>query len=463
MIQKKTLDTDYNIREQMNKDNSMNEIEVSRGIGSYFPIFISLGITLYGMYLFISTITKNENIIYGTLGFMAILILFIEAHRTDLLKDFLSSKLTREIHTDFKISNFALFMSGVITALFISLDLWGALQSSDKIERLLVVGIVENSKEYQILDNKAKSGAEANKIYSDRLNLYNQAKQSHYKSCNDSWQIRRYRTKNTECKNSFKQIPPKQSSIKVGDTVSSDDYERLSSKAKETIQGYRDIFFYVFFGFSLLLNYFAVSTLVNQYRNKLRELSDEATKSELLNRYEILENEKLNKLKESTKIQHIKTNEKNVIDVAMEGLTYDILLAKSYKSLEGMKRVPIAISNNQSINQGNRGGFMDLGKTVNTKQYIPNEETIGNTERYIPNGNNTIDYSLFDIQEQELISLLFDNGNIPIGGQLVKRDIILDIVGHNKPNANRLRDLYSKLMELDYIYKKVAYFSKATI
>ncbi len=462
MIQKNILNTDYSVMQQINKDNSLEEIEVNRGIGSYFPIFISLGITLYGMHLFLSTITQSENIIYSTLGFMAILILFIEAHRTDLLKDFLSSKLSREVHEKTKISVFALLMSGVITSLFISLDLWGALQSSDKIERLLVVGIVENSKEYQILDNKAKSGVEANKIYSDRLSSYNRAKQSHYKSCDDSWQIRRYRTKNTQCKNSFKQSPPNQSDIKVGTTVSSKDYEALSGKAKSTIEGYRDIFFYVFFGFSLLLNYFAVSTLINQYRAKMRELTEEVTQ-ELRNRYEINNVEKVKHLEDSTQLQNSKIKEKNSINIGIEGLIYDIQLAKSHKTYQGMQRVPIAIANSQSINSNDRGGFVDLSKSVDTNQYNTDEELNGNTEQYIPNGNSSIDYSLFDGGEIELINLLFDNGNIPNGSQLVKRDIVLDVIGHNKPNANRLRDLYSKLMGLDYTYKKVAYFSKVSV
>ncbi len=460
MITKNPLDNDYSVIQQLNQDNSISEIEVNRGISSYFPIFISLGITLYGMYLFLSTITTNENIIYGTLGFIGAVILFIENHRTESLADFLSSKLTKEIHEETKISYFALLVSAVITTLFISLDLFGAYQSSDKIERLLIEGIVTNSKEYKLLDDKAKSGAEANTIYNNRLASYNQAKREHYKSCDDSWQIRRYRTKNTQCKEKFRQSPPEQSSIKVSNTVSTNDYKSLEHNAKNTINGYKDLFFYVFFGFSVLLNYFAVSTLINQFRYKMRELTEDVSQ-ELRNRWELLHNEKLNKLKESTRIQQEKTHEKSIIDVAIEELHYDIKLAKNYKALSAMQRVPVAITNGESNNQSsNRGGFVNLSKVVDTKQYNTDEELNGNTERY---NTDTINYSLFDDKEIELISLLWDNGNIPNGSQLVKRDIVLDSIGHNKSNANRLRDLYSKLLELDYIYKKVAYYSRVAI
>jgi len=445
---KNILDTDYSRIKQLNEDNSLEEIEVERGIGSYFPIFISLGITLYGMYLFLSTITPNTNIIYSTLAFMGILILFIEAHRTDLLKDYLSSKLSKEIHTELKISNFALFMSGVITMLFISLDLWGALQSSDKIERLLVVGIVENSKEYKILDDKAKSGVEANKIYSERLALYNKAKKEHYKDCNKRWKLPKYRTHNASCKDKFKQVPPNQSDIKVSTSISSEDYKALSNKAKLTIQGYRDIFFYVFFGFSLLLNYFAVSTLINQYRYKLKELTEDVSQ-ELLHRYELLHNEKINKLKESTKIQQEKTHEKSMIDVMMESLIYDIRLAKDYKALESMKQIPIAITSNEYAN--NRGGFIDLSKNI--------DQSVN--DQSVP---NRLDTSLFSEDENKLISLLYRSVSTD-NTLLTPRTELHKLLGNSRATNEALRHLYKKLVKYGYAEQKkgVGYIAKVIL
>jgi len=457
MIHKNPLDNDYSVIQQLNQDNSLNEIEVNRGLGSYFPIFISLGITLYGMYLFLSTITTNENITYGTLGFIGAVILFIENHRTESLGDFLTSKLTKEIHEETKISHFALLISAIITILFISLDLFGAYQSSDKIERLLIEGIVTNSKEYKLLDDKAKSGVEANTIYNNRLASYNRAKREHYKSCDDSWQIRRYRTKNTECKEKFRQTPPTQSSIKVSNTVSTNDYKRLKDNAKTTINGYKDLFFYVFFGFSVLLNYFAVSTLINQFRYKMRELTEDVSQ-ELRNRWELLHNEKLNKLKESTRIQQEKTHEKSIIDVAIEELYYDIKLAKNYKALSGMQRVPVAITNGESksTNKSNRGGFVNLNKIVKNEVVPVQSDNVQSDGKF--------DITLFDADEKKLISLLYRDVTT-VNTLLAPRSKLKEELGNSRAITTAITQLYKKLVELDYVEFKrgVGYITKVVL
>ena len=49
MANKNPIMTDYSTLDQINQENDLTAIEVQRGIGSYFPIFVSLGITLYGL------------------------------------------------------------------------------------------------------------------------------------------------------------------------------------------------------------------------------------------------------------------------------------------------------------------------------------------------------------------------------------------------------------------------------
>jgi len=143
------------------KDSTANftEIEVKRGIGSYFPIFISLGITLYRFYLFLQTIIiDNPFALYATVGFLGVVILYIESHRASLLAEFLSSKLMKRVIDSVKVSYVGFMMAFFTTGVFVALDKWGALQGADSVERMLIEGIVKHSEQYKIEDAKAKSG-----------------------------------------------------------------------------------------------------------------------------------------------------------------------------------------------------------------------------------------------------------------------------------------------------------------
>ncbi len=129
--------TDFNTMEQINQENDLTAIEVQRGIGSYFPIFVSLGITLYGFFLFLQTIVDNEYVIYGTLTFLGVLLVYIEHHRVGLISDYLGSTLEKLVNSLATIPKLGLAVGMAITVLFIALDTWGALQSADSITNIL--------------------------------------------------------------------------------------------------------------------------------------------------------------------------------------------------------------------------------------------------------------------------------------------------------------------------------------
>ncbi|MBN2824844.1 MAG: hypothetical protein JXQ76_05940 [Campylobacterales bacterium] len=429
------------------QQSNPSHIEAQRGINSYFPILISLGVTTYGFYLFLNTITTSQTAIYLTVAFLAILILFIEAHRTMLLLDFFNSKLTNKLHDNVKIAHFSIVMSGIITALFIALDMWGAIQASDSVERMLAKGIATSSKAYQLLEDEATNGTKMKREYNQELKAYNEAKDSHYTQCNQAWRLPTYRTKNSECKSQFKQELPTAPNSNTKGSIDAKQYEALENQALAKIQGYKEIFFYVFFGFSLLLNYFAVSDIVNQYRKNDRELTPETIK-ELKNRYELLQAEKLTHLEGSTRLQAQKAHEKTTIDLGIEALIHDIRLAKEQRAYENMKKVPIAIHHRPHDMEQYKYGFVGS----NTDSY--------STEPY---NTDTIDLSKFNSNEIELIKLLWRNGNVHPHGSLTNRDTVLKEIGNTKAKANELRDLYNKLLEHDYIYKRVGYFAKANL
>ncbi|CAA6801060.1 MAG: Unknown protein [uncultured Sulfurovum sp.] len=63
----------------------------------------------------------------------------------------------------------------------------------------------------------------------------------------------------------------------------------------------------------------------------------------------------------------------------------------------------------------------------------------------------------------ELIDLLWKQSTVKRNDQLETRDNVLKVIGDNKNNTLRLRNLYKKLLGDGYIYKRVSYFAKVEI
>jgi len=348
--------TDYSTLDQINKENDLTAIEVERGLGSYFPILISLGVTLSGFYLFLLTIIDTEYVIYLTLAFLGVLLIYIEHHRAGLIGDWLGSRLEKLVNKLATIPTIGFMVGIAITVLFIALDTWGAMQSADSIERMLVNGIVKHSEQYKIENAKAKSGVNEAKAYQEQLREWRTAKKEHYSSCDKSWRVPKYRTKNQQCKDKFSEVKPTAVNS-TGGTIPISIYNSMEAKAKEDVAGYRKMFFWVFLGFSILLNYFAMASLFNQYRRKRKELTVDMI-DELTDRLELINAEKINKISLSTQAQKQKLEEKNIIDVEIEKETYNIAIAKRVKSLTRKRKIPLEIMNNEDTMENKKAGFV---------------------------------------------------------------------------------------------------------
>jgi hypothetical protein len=98
----------------------------------------------------------------------------------------------------------------------------------------------------------------------------------------------------------------------------------------------------------------------------------------------------------------------------------------------------------------------------NKQEKEPKEATVNQTvitERL----TDKLDSSLFTNEELKLITILWDNGNVKTNDSLVTRKEVLTIIGDTKVNTTLLRDLYKKLLQLKYIYKRVGYFAKVEV
>jgi hypothetical protein len=110
-------------------------------------------------------------------------------------------------------------------------------------------------------------------------------------------------------------------------------------------------------------------------------------------------------------------------------------------------------SYNHSVNQTVKPKEEKEPKNEGTNSTV-NQTVI--TERL----TNRLDSSLFTSEEMKLITILWDGNNVKQHDPLVIRRDILKVIGDTKINTVSLRNLYKKLLELDYIYKRVGYFAK---
>ena len=70
-----------------------------------------------------------------------------------------------------------------------------------------------------------------------------------------------------------------------------------------------------------------------------------------------------------------------------------------------------------------------------------------------------MDLKNYSNDDLELIDLLWKQSTVKRYDQLETRDNVLKVIGDNKTNTLKLRNLYKKLLADKYIYKKVSYFS----
>jgi hypothetical protein len=469
------------------KDTTANftEIEVKRGIGSYFPIAVSLGITLYGFYLFLQTIIiDNPFAIYATVAFLGVVIIYIESHRANLLAEYLSAKLKKRVRDSVAIPYIGFVMAFAVTGVFVALDTWGALQGADSVERMLIEGIVKHSEQYKIEEAKAKSGVNEAKEYQQQLREWREAKNTHYQGCNDAWRVPTYRTKNQQCKDKFTEVKPVAVTGGSG-VIPIATYEAMEAKAKADIEGYRVFFFWGFLAFSILLNYFAVSSFFTQYRKKRNNLNDDVV-AELNNQLMALEALEIKKLQKQTEVKKETQEKKDFIDVELEKAGEYVSIAKRSTTLNNRRLLVNKIANKEDYTdmQDSKAGFVlnPFGDESNNNHSVKpngyNQTVKPKEEKEAKNSNNDssvnqtviterltdrLDSSLFTDVELELITILWDGNNVKAHDSLVTRKEVLKVIGDTKINTNLLRDLYKKLLKHDYIYKRVGYFAKVEL
>lgn len=208
--------------------------------------------------LSIVTVLASSNV-YLFLAWVVLMALLIkmESIRSYSLSKYYTSVLRSLVIKRETVDNFALGLSFVGSLVFVALSVFTAIELKDRFQHILVEGYVKGSGEYQAAQANAQSGAEATKVYVELLHSYRSDKSAHNADCDKRFGAD-FRTKNMECKNSFKEKLPAIAEIKTNSSVSEEQYQAIEAKQSGTLTNAFTLLLGILVAASLLFDYMAI-------------------------------------------------------------------------------------------------------------------------------------------------------------------------------------------------------------
>ncbi len=482
-------------------------INSSHDLKSIGGLIVSGIVSTVGVYSVIRPFfTDKEATNYATLNtaliaFVVVLIIFDTIKRGALTK-FFNSLLKKKI-IDSKVKKGYLVIAVFATMFMIMLDGLGSWSTAEKGANLYSQFKTNSSTEYQILQQNAESGKQEASNYPLLLETWKESKKEAYKNCNDTWRGWKAKYK-AKCKTEWDNAHPMPQLTSNGQ-IKLNEYESIKSDKEGFLDNYLFIILFVLLLLmTLLMQYLTIAKIYDDY-NEIEEgltceridfINDTIQEHETIlaeHEQQVAEmmanstrekkgkDRKFQEIGEAIAITHkqkmIDTRAKTVKRIANNayvpqedskaGFVYNPFTSES--SNQSVKpseeKEPIKQTPNQSVKPNS------YNQTVN-HSVKPNEEKEPIKQTSNQSVNQTViteqlterlNQSLFTKEELKLITILWGNGKVKPHDSLVTRKEVLETIGDTKLNTTLLRNLYKKLLEYNYIYKRVGYFAKVEL
>jgi len=471
------------------------QISYTPTIKSTLALAFSGAISTFGVFSLIDGAVTGDNLSYALGAFIAILIV-ADTFKRGALSRFYNSIIRKQITEKGKVLKLQLGVFFLALSFMVMFDFIGSFSTANFIEQKYQDYRATSSKEYSLLQDNADN-AKADKIlYSQELSTWKEDKATAYQNCNDKWKGWKAKYKAT-CKNEWDDKPKNAKPINPNSSTSVkvEDYKEMKEGVNDDFLS-RNIYNIVLFlsmALTLLLQYTTISEIQDERdeidemltpqltgtlndrlliletnavdheaeRNELIRTSDQAHKTEERKFEELGEGMKVISLQKATvarghTLQRIANNEYVPKEDAKAGFAYN-----PFGDNEAVKR-----SSKQPLNETEKreplnGEYEKRGQ--NTQPL--NESVITDKKETEPlNGVvKRIELKNYSHSDLELIDLLWKQATVKRNDQLETRDNVIKVIGDNKNNTLRLRNLYKKLLKDDYIYKRVGYFAKVEL
>ena len=481
------------IKNQILADYLINSSHDLKSIGG---LLVSGIISTFGVYsIVLPFFTNNEEVNSSTLNvallsFVILLIMFDTVKRGALTK-FFNSLLKKKIISS-KAKKGYLIIAVFATVFMVLLDALGSYATAEKGANLYTQFKTNASTEFQILKQNAKSGETTANNYTLELQAWRESKSEAHANCMDKWRGWKSKYK-AKCKEEWNNANPMPKQTANGQ-IKIDDYRAIKKEG----QGFLDkwlftILFVLLSLMTLLMQYLTIAKIYDDYNDIEESLTFE--RIEFIND-NIQEHETI-LAEHEQKVAEMLANskrEKNVHDRQFQKVGEAIAIEHKKKNVKTRGKTVMRIANNEYVpKEDAKAGFaynpFGDNETVKrssnnplneTEQREPlngehekrgqktqplNESVITDRKETEPLNDSVkrIELKNYSHGDLELIDLLWKQSTVKRNDQLETRDNVIKIIGDNKNNTLRLRNLYKKLLKDEYIYKRVGYFAKVEL
>jgi len=417
------------------KEEVLNNFQISSKPTpkSVSALFFSGLISTFGIYSILLSVGIAGTNLYKAIGIFVIILIVADTFKRGALARYLNSITRNNILGNVKTRKAQLVISLLALSFMFVFDVVGSVSTANYVEQQYKSFRATNSTEYKLLKENAESGAESTKLYIQLKKQYQKDEAKAIASCNKSWRVPKYRTKNNECIREWRAThkEPNQSEIKTNKNVNIDDYKAIKEKNTDDFlsQNMFMIILFLSLALTMLLQYTTLSEILEAHED-----IDETLSPEVIG---ILQD----------RIRELETNMIN-----HETATNEII-SKMDNEEKGLKR--------EFEERGKVIGLLGLSRAVelrgNTAQRIANNESFINT----PIKSAFVDFSLNQISsdkelsKDELISQLWNYGTVKEGNKLTPKTSIINI--KNRTEDKQYKSVVKELKNKGYIDFKAGY------
>lgn len=368
-----------------------------------------------------------SNIVWFSVGTVVLLVLldFIKRYFYALaINNFVVSKIE-------KIKNFHImsFMTVLSVLVVMMIDATGAYSTAVFVEQTMQKSSVTDSLDYEILEkNKAAESITLSSTkYQEALQIFNTNKQQHINNCNQAWRVPRYRTKNGQCMDKFKQSEPIKSDFVVSAAINKKDIEKIKN---DNSNFFTENIFYMVFGIVglilLVLNFLTLTEMYQKFKSIIRALTP--------TRIEIVRG-------------HLEADAKERDESERRKLLIEQTHAEEQNQMEEE-----AIELNRTLERSSDEKMLNELKTRNRNENVRNEEykiTLRGKNKKSKTQKSDNTKKMEKLEEKELIEILLNNYDD--SGKIISKKDVINI-------DNREQDkLYKKVVGDLMVQNEITY------
>ena len=457
------------------------QITATPTVKSILALFFSGLISTYGIYSILLSLGIEGNTMYKAIGIFVLILIVADTFKRGALARFYNSKI-RNVIVDSKVLKMQLVVSALALSFMVVFDIVGSFSTANYVEAKYQEFQATSSKEFELLESNAKVGQSDQSLYSQELTIWQSDKKTAYQNCNDLWKGYKAKYK-AKCKKEWDNDKKNAKPIKpnTNGSVSVDDYKSVKDDANSDFLS--EYIFYIILFLSLALTMLLQYTTISEIDNKKDDI-DQSLTSMVIG---ILQ-DRLTEL-ETNMIQHETERNELISDADKKekslGRDFEtrgkaIALLGLSKAVDARGKTVQRIANNEAMPTVNKkAGFVhnvfgddeplnedryneQAQNSTQTNQSL-NESVITKTVNEQNLVVKQIDLKEYNAWEIEIIGLLWKGATVKRTEQLETRDNVLKVIGNNKTKTVRLSKLYQKLLQDEFIYKKIGYFAKVEL